>query len=51
MLDFTKVQEVKHSKIPTVPPRWWFIFMAEGGRQCRLAYVYENRGLLSIDTE
>lgn len=25
--------------------------MAEGGRQCRLAYVYENRGLLSTDVE
>ncbi len=45
ILAFTRVQWVKQSKIPNDPPKWWFIFMAESGRRCRLAAVYENRGL------
>lgn len=49
VLAYTRSQLITQSKIPAAPPRWWFIFMAEGGRQCRLAYVYENRGQLVAD--
>lgn len=45
ILAFTRVQWIKQSKIPNDPPKWWFIFMAESGRRCRLTAVYENRGL------
>lgn len=52
VLDFTREKRVHGSKIPATPPRWWLIFMAESGRRCRLATVYENRGeLLGRRTE
>jgi len=44
VLAYTRVQDLKPGKIPAEPPRWWLIFMAEGGRRCRLLTVFDNAG-------
>lgn len=41
---YTRAQHVRPGKFPADPPRWWFIFMAESGRRCRLLTVYDNHG-------
>ncbi|MCP3425619.1 GIY-YIG nuclease family protein [Rothia sp. AR01] len=41
---YTREQSARPGKFPASPPRWWLIFLAETGRRCRLAMVYENHG-------
>lgn len=52
LLQYTRSQSVASSKFPQNPPRYWFVFLAETGGQCRLYTVYENYGeVLSERTE
>ncbi|WP_409484307.1 GIY-YIG nuclease family protein [Arsenicicoccus dermatophilus] len=44
LLDYTRFQAIRHSKIPAEPPRFWLTFMAEAGRYSRLVTVFENHG-------
>lgn len=44
VLAYTRSQDLEPRKFPSVPPRWWCVFMAEPGLRSRLAVVYENHG-------
>lgn len=43
VLDYTRGYSVG-GQFPAVPPRYWVVFIKEGGRQARLWSVVENRG-------
>lgn len=43
VLEYTRWQGVGN-KMSKNPPRYWLVFMAEGGRRSRLHVVYENLG-------
>lgn len=48
ILDYTSGYGVNGS-FPVVPPRYWIVFIKEGGSQARLWSVVENRGEVSND--
>lgn len=49
LLAYTREQSLTSGKIPATAPRWWLIFAAEAGLQCRLVAVYENLGEVSAE--
>jgi len=44
LLEYTRHQDLRASKIPPQPPSTWLIFMADGARRSRFVCAYENRG-------
>lgn len=44
MIAYTRQQDLVGGKIPSAPPRWWLVFLADGGRRSRFYRAYENRG-------
>jgi hypothetical protein len=49
ILAYTRNQSASTKSFPAVPPRFWVVFIREGGDQARLWSVVENRGELSND--
>ena len=49
ILAYTNNQSVSARNFPAVPPRYWVVFIRDGGDQARLWSVMENRGELSND--
>lgn len=49
ILEYTRHQSANPRNFPAVPPRFWIVFIREGGDQARLWLVMENRGELSND--
>lgn len=47
ILEYTRNQSTQ--RFPNVPPRFWVVFIKEGGDQARLWCVIENRGEISND--
>lgn len=43
VLEYTRKQGL-NNKLGRTPPRYWLIFMADGGRRSRLLVAYENHG-------
>lgn len=46
---YTRSQSANPRNFPASPPRYWVVFIREGGNQARLWSVVENRGELSND--
>lgn len=44
ILEYTRRQSSDTRRFPTTPPKWWVVFIKEGGDQARLWSVLENRG-------
>jgi hypothetical protein len=44
VLEYTRRQDLRGSKIPQQPAGTWLIFMADGARRSRFLCAYENRG-------
>ncbi|SCX38004.1 hypothetical protein SAMN03159343_0265 [Klenkia marina] len=49
ILEYTRRQSAQPRIFPASPPRFWVVFMREGGDRARLWSVLENRGELSTD--
>lgn len=49
ILAYTSQQSAKPRIFPVAPPRWWVVFIREGGDRARLWSVLENRGETSTD--
>lgn len=49
ILEYTRNQSANTRRFPAVPPRFWVVFIREGGDQARLWTVVENRGEISND--
>lgn len=49
VLAYTGTQSSDTRRFPAVPPRFWVVFIKEGGDQARLWSVVENRGEVSRD--
>lgn len=47
ILAYTGTQSSDTRRFPAVPPRFWVVFLKEGGDQARLWSVVENRGEIS----
>lgn len=43
IFDYTR-RQVVDNKLGKQPPRYWLVFMADGGRRSRLLVAYENHG-------
>lgn len=44
ILDYTRSQSANPQRFPAIPPRFWVVFIREGGDQARLWTVLENHG-------
>ncbi|MBK0419139.1 GIY-YIG nuclease family protein [Leucobacter sp. CSA1] len=51
ILEYTWNQAADPQRFPSVPPRFWVVFVKEGGDQARLWSVLENRGEVTNDGE
>lgn len=49
ILAYTNNQSANARNFPAIPPRYWVVFIRDGGDQARLWSVMENRGELSND--
>lgn len=49
ILEYTRNQSASARRFPEVPPRFWAVFIREGGDQARLWAVVENHGEISND--
>lgn len=49
ILDYTAEQSSQAQLFPRNPPRYWVVFIKDGGSNARLHTVYENHGVLSDD--
>lgn len=49
ILEYTRNQSANTRRFPEVPPRFWIVFIREGGDQARLWSVAENQGEISND--
>ncbi|WP_313545426.1 GIY-YIG nuclease family protein [Leifsonia aquatica] len=49
ILEYTRTQSADTRHFPLVPPRFWVVFIREGGDQARLWSVVENSGEISND--
>lgn len=47
IFEYTRHQSADTRRFPRVPPRFWVVFIREGGDQARLWSVLENRGEIS----
>ncbi|WP_422936270.1 hypothetical protein [Sinomonas sp. P47F7] len=47
LLAYTRAQGTR--RFPADPPRYWAVFLADGGRRTRLHCVFENRGEVRIE--
>lgn len=47
IFEYTRMQSASTRSFPAAPPRWWVVFIKEGGDQARLWSVVENRGEIS----
>ena len=47
IFEYTRKQSADTRRFPAVPPRFWVVFVKEGGDQARLWSVVENRGEVS----
>jgi hypothetical protein len=48
VLDYTRRQGI-NNKLGRTPPRFWLIFMADGGRRSRFLIAYENHGEVTAE--
>lgn len=49
ILNYTRHQSADPQRFPLSPPRFWIVFIREGGDRARLWSVVENRGEISND--
>lgn len=49
IMAYTRNQSASSRRFPSDPPRYWVVFIREGGDQARLWAVVENRGEISND--
>lgn len=49
ILSYTRHQSAKPRVFPLTPPRYWIVFVREGGDRARFWSVVENRGEISRD--
>lgn len=49
ILEYTRNQSANPRRFPADPPRFWVVFIREGGDQARLWGVVENRGEVAND--
>jgi hypothetical protein len=49
ILQYTRRQWVDPRRFPLIPPRFWVVFVREGGDRARLWSVVENRGEVEND--
>jgi hypothetical protein len=49
ILEYTRNQSANARRFPADPPRFWAVFIREGGDQARLWGVVENRGEIAND--
>jgi hypothetical protein len=49
ILQYTRRQWVDPRRFPVIPPRFWVVFVREGGDRARLWSVLENRGEVEND--
>lgn len=49
IFSYTSTQSSDTRRFPAMPPRYWVVFIKEGGDQARLWSVVENRGEVSRD--
>lgn len=49
ILQYTREQSAAPRKFPAIPPRYWIVFIREGGDRARLWSVLENHGEVSND--
>lgn len=49
IIEYTRRQSSKRTSFPTLPPRYWVVFIPEGGNQARFWGVVENFGEVSND--
>lgn len=49
ILEYTRNQSANTRRFPEVPPRYWVVFIREGGDQARLWAVVENGGEIAND--
>lgn len=49
ILEYTRSQSSDVQRFPRTPPRFWVVFIREGGDRARLWAVVENRGEVSDD--
>lgn len=49
ILDYTRRQSAQPRIFPVTPPRFWVVFLREGGDRARLWAVLENHGEVSTD--
>ncbi|GAA2051756.1 GIY-YIG nuclease family protein [Leifsonia soli] len=47
ILEYTRTQSAETRRFPLHPPRFWVVFIREGGDRARLWSVIENRGEIS----
>lgn len=44
VITYTRRQAATGGKFPRNPPKWWLVFLADGGRRSRFYGAYENHG-------
>lgn len=49
ILAYTRVQSSNTRTFPTEPPKWWIVFLPEGGDRARLWSVLVNQGQVADD--
>ena len=49
ILEYTRNQSANPRRFPADPPRFWVVFIREGGDQARLWAVVDNRGEVAND--
>ncbi len=50
ILSYTHAQSANPRTFPAEPPKFWIVFLPEGGKRARLWSVLENQGQISADS-